>query len=286
MLIKFHAVVWLLGATFWKRLRTSSARITRTLPGKGALPTRTCAAARRIAGQAEGASRSAMENSPCGTSTVASTVASPHARWATEEESSAARAMMLARIRTGFMDWPLPSLASQAVDVLQHLIGGVDHARVGFIGALRHDHLHEFVDHADIGLLEHALHDRAQAFAAARGSDHGIARRGGGEKQVAAGRVQASGVVEECDLQGSDLLRRSLASRCDADGPVRCYRHRSCPRRDGHRRLHRVSVLRDQIALRVEMKAACPGVRSLPVGQEHLKKALTLNRQVQRIASL
>ena len=66
-------------------------------------------------------------------------------------------------------------LSSERIDILQHLVGGIDDPRIGFIRALRHDHLHEFVDYADVGLFEHSLDDRTQTFGSSRRANDRIA---------------------------------------------------------------------------------------------------------------
>lgn len=142
---------------------------------------------------------------------------------------------------------------------------------------MRHDHADELVDHADVGLLEHSLLDRPQTFAASWRSEDGIARGGGGKKQIAAGRVQASGIVEQRQLQRSHLLRRRLAGLGHAHCSIGGDGDRSRAWGDGDGRLNRVSVLRDQVALGIEMKTARAGVGGLTVREEHLKEPLALN---------
>ena len=59
------------------------------------------------------------------------------------------------------------------VDLLIHLVSGLDHLRIGFIGALRGDQVDELFHHADVGLFGVALQQRAQAFLAAGAPDRG-----------------------------------------------------------------------------------------------------------------
>src|SRR5215470_7174148 len=88
-------------------------------------------------------------------------------------------------------------LPTEVVDQLQHLICGLHHARVRFVGTLRHDHLNELIDHADVGLLEIALLDLPQTVGAAWRTDHRVARGRGGEKEVFPDTVQAARIGKE-----------------------------------------------------------------------------------------
>lgn len=45
-------------------------------------------------------------------------------------------------------------LSSQVVDFLKHLVGSLHNARIRFVTALRHDHLHKFLDYVHIRLFK------------------------------------------------------------------------------------------------------------------------------------
>src|SRR3974390_397395 len=78
---------------------------------------------------------------------------------------------------------------------LQHLVGGADHLRVHFIGALGGDQVRHLGDDIDIGLLEAALVDGPKTF----GGGQTILRRTGRgrvDEKVIPHRLQAAFVDE------------------------------------------------------------------------------------------
>src|SRR5579883_3275866 len=98
----------------------------------------------------------------------------------------------------------------EAVDGLEHLIRGVDHAGIGFVGALRQDHLDEFADHIHIGIFKEALLQRAETLRAAGYAYDGIAGGCGLEEVVVPGAAESAGIGEGGELKRANLLRLLL----------------------------------------------------------------------------
>src|SRR5271157_541281 len=69
--------------------------------------------------------------------------------------------------------------ACEAIDGLEHFIGGADYARVGLVRTLGKNHLNEFRDHVNVGVFERTLDDGSKTFGAAGSADDGIAGSGG-----------------------------------------------------------------------------------------------------------
>src|SRR5579863_7557130 len=171
----------------------------------------------------------------------------------------------------------------KVVQLLHHLVGGGHHARVRFIGALRQDHLHELLDNIDIRLLENSLLQAAQALRAARRTDDGVARSRGRQINVLANAVQPAGILEECQLDGSHLLRLRLPWLRNCDRAIGADGDGERVRRNGDRRIERIAVGRHHVSLVVEMKHSCPRVPGLAARHLHLKKTCSLDGQVKWI---
>src|SRR5688572_13206668 len=82
------------------------------------------------------------------------------------------------------------SLLQAVGQMLEHLIGGLDRARVHLVRALRLDHRHELLDDVDVRGLERALHQRAEPVQA---GSAGLRRAAGLRlaEQVLTARLQA-----------------------------------------------------------------------------------------------
>src|SRR5262249_22844830 len=89
----------------------------------------------------------------------------------------------------GISPW---SSACEAVDGLEHLIGGMNNTGIRFVGTLRQNHLNEFANNVDVGVLKGALLNCAKSFRAAGRADDGIAGRRGLQKIVVADTAETA----------------------------------------------------------------------------------------------
>src|SRR5258708_5895729 len=112
---------------------------------------------------------------------------------------------------------PLRS-SGKIIDLLIHLVSGLDHLGVGFLGALADDQIDELFHHAHVGLFGVTLKKRANAFLTARIADHRLSRSVRRKIEVAADARQARWIREigELDLAGDlgvVLSRLKIADR-------------------------------------------------------------------------
>src|SRR3981189_1442572 len=175
-------------------------------------------------------------------------------------------------------------LPSQTINLLEHLVGGLHDPRIGFVRALRDDHLDKLLHDADIRSLEIALLKITQAIGSSGCAEYGIPGSGSRQKEVLADAVQPARIGEQSKLDVPYLLRCLLAHEGCGDGSVGADRDRGRPLRNGDRRLHGVPVRGHDVALRVEMKSSAAGVGGVAAGQLHLEKSLAFNSQIERIA--
>src|SRR6185437_2251825 len=101
------------------------------------------------------------------------------------------------------------SLAAQVRDGPRHLIRGLDHLGVHFIGALSRNEIGDLGDGIDVGRLYVALLDDPKG-SVARNAGRRLAGRGCLLEVIAAERLQAGFVDEARDRQLADLLGRRL----------------------------------------------------------------------------
>ena len=124
----------------------------------------------------------------------------------------------------------------------------------------------------------------SQTIGAARRTDGGIARSGGGKIQIFADTVQSARIRKQRELQSAHLLRRGLPSLRDRHGAVGRDRNRSNTRRDRDGRLKRIPIGGHHITLRILVKSAAARVGGLARRQQHLEKSLPFDGQIERVA--
>ena len=114
------------------------------------------------------------------------------------------------------------TLLRDLVQLLEHLVGRLDYARIRFIRALRKNHVHELFDDVHVRLFEHPLLDRAQSFRTAGSANNRIAGGCGRQVDVVADTVQAAGVGKCRQLNDANLLRLRLARQATRSRFRRC----------------------------------------------------------------
>src|SRR5690349_806142 len=162
------------------------------------------------------------------------------------------------------------TLGRQAVEGLEHFVGGAYDAGIRFVGALREDHVDEFGDDIDVGLLDVALLNRAKAFGSSGRADNGVARSSGGREEILADAIEPAGILKCGELKRTDLSGLLLAWLGDADGAVvaDCDRERIGRNRDAG--LELITVLRDEVADVVEGEISGSRVRKIAARHEHM----------------
>src|ERR1700677_2883554 len=130
---------------------------------------------------------------------------------AKETVAQAAANRMTAALRinracvTIIVDSPGSGLAAHVGDCAGHLVCGLDHLGVHFIGALSRNEVGDLGDGIDVGSLDVALLDDPKRSVAGN-ADRRLAGRGRLLEIVAAEREQAGFVDETCDRQLAEAL--------------------------------------------------------------------------------
>src|SRR6185437_12210031 len=174
------------------------------------------------------------------------------------------------------------TLRCEAVERLEHFVGGAYDAGIRFVGALREDHVDEFGDDIDVGLLDITLLNRAKAFGSSGRADNRIARSSRGREKILADAIEPAGILKRGELKRANLSGLLLAWLGDADGPVVADRERIGRNRDAG--LDLITVLRDEVADVVEGEISGARIRDFAAWQEHLEEAGTLDREVEWVA--
>src|SRR3954453_1668710 len=193
-------------------------------------------------------------------------------------------------------------LAVEVDQVLQHLVGGGDHARVGLEAALRADHVRELLGEVHVRHLDGAGgHEREVA---ARRAD--VLRAGAVRRRPAVGgdALEAGLVREGREREVARRDARAAGGRVVGDRAVLADRQVRRAGRDLHELVGAarargvaaedvLAVLRDQEALLVAGEVARPGVLDVRdraraggrVGGRHAEPAaVALERDVERVA--
>ena len=88
----------------------------------------------------------------------------------------------------------------QIVDLLVHVVGGLDDLRVGFIGALRDDQVNELLHDAHVGLFGVALQQSTQTFLPLRDWRRPACRKRRWVIEVLSKAVQPGRILKAGDL--------------------------------------------------------------------------------------